>query len=417
MNRNLYSLLGYMLLPVMLLRLLIKSIKNYQYRQRVGERFGFIVNAPVPIIWVHCVSVGEFRAATVLIDELINDYPDHRLLVTTTTPTGSAAVIEHYQQRVLHFYFPFDIPFIVNRYIKKINPSICILLETEIWPNLIRSLNKKHIPVILVNARLSQRSLIKYKRFANKLSKQTLNQLTLIATQNHNSSNRFTELGALPGKVVTTGNIKFDQKLTPNKGISKQIRAFSFKRSVIVFASTHKGEESLIIKSYLKFKDSLAGTLLVVIPRHPERFDDVYKLAKKNKLSIVKRSSNEPNAEAEMMIGDSMGEMMSYFDVCDIAYIGGSLNNTGGHNMLEPAILSKPIIFGPNVFNFAEISSTLISSKGAIQIKNADELFEVIIRLTENKNERQELGHNAYKFFSQQQGATKRISQQIKTLL
>jgi len=406
-----------MLLPVMLLRLLIKSIKNYQYRQRVGERFGFIVNAPVPIIWVHCVSVGEFRAATVLIDELINDYPDHRLLVTTTTPTGSAAVIEHYQQRVLHFYFPFDIPFIVNRYIKKINPSICILLETEIWPNLIRSLNKKHIPVILVNARLSQRSLIKYKRFANKLSKQTLNQLTLIATQNHNSSNRFTELGALPGKVVTTGNIKFDQKLTPNKGISKQIRAFSFKRSVIVFASTHKGEESLIIKSYLKFKDSLAGTLLVVIPRHPERFDDVYKLAKKNKLSIVKRSSNEPNAEAEMMIGDSMGEMMSYFDVCDIAYIGGSLNNTGGHNMLEPAILSKPIIFGPNVFNFAEISSTLISSKGAIQIKNADELFEVIIRLTENKNERQELGHNAYKFFSQQQGATKRISQQIKTLL
>jgi len=417
MNRNLYSLLGYMLLPVMLLRLLIKSIKNYQYRQRVGERFGFIVNAPVPIIWVHCVSVGEFRAATVLIDELINDYPDHRLLVTTTTPTGSAAVIEHYQQRVLHFYFPFDIPFIVNRYIKKINPSICILLETEIWPNLIRSLNKKHIPVILVNARLSQRSLIKYKRFAKKLSKQTLNQLTLIATQNHNSSNRFTELGALPGKVVTTGNIKFDQKLTPNKGISKQIRAFSFKRSVIVFASTHKGEESLIIKSYLKFKDSLAGTLLVVIPRHPERFDDVYKLAKKNKLSIVKRSSNEPNAEAEMMIGDSMGEMMSYFDVCDIAYIGGSLNNTGGHNMLEPAILSKPIIFGPNVFNFAEISSTLISSKGAIQIKNADELFEVIIRLTENKNERQELGHNAYKFFSQQQGATKRISQQIKTLL
>jgi len=417
MNRNLYSLLGYMLLPVMLLRLLIKSIKNYQYRQRVGERFGFIVNAPVPIIWVHCVSVGEFRAATVLIDELINDYPDHRLLVTTTTPTGSAAVIEHYQQRVLHFYFPFDIPFIVNRYIKKINPSICILLETEIWPNLIRSLNKKHIPVILVNARLSQRSLIKYKRFANKLSKQTLNQLTLIATQNHNSSNRFTELGALPGKVVTAGNIKFDQKLTPNKGISKQIRAFSFKRSVIVFASTHKGEESLIIKSYLKFKDSLAGTLLVVIPRHPERFDDVYKLAKKNKLSIVKRSSNEPNAEAEMMIGDSMGEMMSYFDVCDIAYIGGSLNNTGGHNMLEPAILSKPIIFGPNVFNFAEISSTLISSKGAIQIKNADELFEVIIRLTENKNERQELGHNAYKFFSQQQGATKRISQQIKTLL
>ena len=417
MNRNLYSLLGYMLLPVMLLRLLIKSIKNYQYRQRVGERFGFIVNAPVPIIWVHCVSVGEFRAATVLIDELINDYPDHRLLVTTTTPTGSAAVIEHYQQRVLHFYFPFDIPFIVNRYIKKINPSICILLETEIWPNLIRSLNKKHIPVILVNARLSQRSLIKYKRFAKKLSKQTLNQLTLIATQNHNSSNRFTELGALPGKVVTTGNIKFDQKLTPNKGISKQIRAFSFKRSVIVFASTHKGEESLIIKSYLKFKDSLAGTLLVVIPRHPERFDDVYKLAKKNKLSIVKRSSNQPNAEAEMMIGDSMGEMMSYFDVCDIAYIGGSLNNTGGHNMLEPAILSKPIIFGPNVFNFAEISSTLISSKGAIQIKNADELFEVIIRLTENKNERQELGHNAYKFFSQQQGATKRISQQIKTLL
>ncbi|HIL42332.1 MAG TPA: 3-deoxy-D-manno-octulosonic acid transferase, partial [Gammaproteobacteria bacterium] len=202
MNRSLYILLGYLLLPLAILRLLIKSIRSPDYSKRILERIGIVVDLPVPVIWIHCVSVGEFRAATVLIDRLITNYPDHRVLVTTTTVTGSRAVADTYNQKVLHFYFPFDVPIIVNRYIKKIKPSVCVLLETEIWPNLIHSLHKKNVPVVLVNARMSERSLKRYKKFSKKLSLQTLNKLSLIAAQNNNSMNRFIELGAKPKIVI-----------------------------------------------------------------------------------------------------------------------------------------------------------------------------------------------------------------------
>jgi len=416
MNRSLYILLGYLLLPLAILRLLIKSIKSPDYSKRILERIGIVVDLPVPVIWIHCVSVGEFRAATVLIDRLITNYPDHRVLVTTTTVTGSRAVADTYNQKVLHFYFPFDVPIIVNSYIKKIKPSVCVLLETEIWPNLIHSLHKKNVPVVLVNARMSERSLKRYKKFSKKLSLQTLNKLSLIAAQNNNSMNRFIELGAKPKIVINTGNIKFDQKHSTNEYITKQISAFKYKRDVVVFSSTRKGEEAQIIKSYLKYQDSINNALLVIIPRHPERFDEVYKLANKHKLGITRRSSNNPSPENTILLGDSMGEMMSYFDVSDIVFVGGSLSNTGGQNMLEPAALSKPIIFGPSVFNFAEISSSLLSKGGAVQVQNSDELFQTIIRLLENKKERQELGKNAYQFLLDQQGATDRIQEQLSDL-
>ncbi len=416
MNRSLYILLGYLLLPLAILRLLIKSIRSPDYSKRILERIGIVVDLPVPVIWIHCVSVGEFRAATVLIDRLITNYPDHRVLVTTTTVTGSRAVADTYNQKVLHFYFPFDVPIIVNSYIKKIKPSVCVLLETEIWPNLIHSLHKKNVPVVLVNARMSERSLKRYKKFSKKLSLQTLNKLSLIAAQNNNSMNRFIELGAKPKIVINTGNIKFDQKHSTNEYITKQISAFKYKRDVVVFSSTRKGEEAQIIKSYLKYQDSINNALLVIIPRHPERFDEVYKLANKHKLGITRRSSNNPSPENTILLGDSMGEMMSYFDVSDIVFVGGSLSNTGGQNMLEPAALSKPIIFGPSVFNFAEISSSLLSKGGAVQVQNSDELFQTIIRLLENKKERQELGKNAYQFLLDQQGATDRIQEQLSDL-
>lgn len=416
MNRSLYILLGYLLLPLAILRLLIKSIRSPDYSKRILERIGIVVDLPVPVIWIHCVSVGEFRAATVLIDRLITNYPDHRVLVTTTTVTGSRAVADTYNQKVLHFYFPFDVPIIVNRYIKKIKPSVCVLLETEIWPNLIHSLHKKNVPVVLVNARMSERSLKRYKKFSKKLSLQTLNKLSLIAAQNNNSMNRFIELGAKPKIVINTGNIKFDQKHSTNEYITKQISAFKYKRDVVVFSSTRKGEEAQIIKSYLKYQGSINNALLVIIPRHPERFDEVYKLANKHKLGITRRSSNNPSPKNTILLGDSMGEMMSYFDVSDIVFVGGSLSNTGGQNMLEPAALSKPIIFGPSVFNFAEISSSLLSIGGAVQVQNSDELFETVIRLLENKKERQELGKNAYQFLLDQQGATDRIQEQLRDL-
>jgi len=416
MNQTLYSLIGYLLLPIMVLRLIIKGLKSPAYYQRIGERLGFVDKIPVPIIWVHCVSVGEFRAAIVLIDQLIQNYPEHRILVTTTTPTGSQAVINHYQSEVLHFYFPFDLPIIVNRYIKKINPKLCILLETEIWPNLVHALNTNSIPVLLVNARLSQRSLEKYQKFAPNLAKQTLNKFTTVATQNQNSANRFIELGIDTDKVTVAGNIKFDQNPSIDKDLTKKLKTIVGKQKIVVFASTHLGEESQIINSYLKFKDDI-NALLIIIPRHPERFKEVYKLAQKQGISITKRSQNKPCQDCQILLGDSMGEMMNYFDISDVVFMGGSLNNTGGHNMLEPAALAKPILFGPNVFNFAEISSDLLKQQGAMQAQNSDELFEKIVDLLGDEKQRKSMGRNAKKYFKSQQGAVKKLNQLIKLFI
>lgn len=414
MNRTLYSLLGYLLLPFLVLRLLIKGIKTPAYRQRIHERLGFINKIPVPIVWVHCVSVGEFRAAIVLIDQLINNYPKHRVLVTTTTPTGSQALKDHYQSEVLHYYFPFDVPIIINRYIKQINPQACLLLETEIWPNLIHALNKNNIPSLLVNARLSQRSLEKYQKFAPTMVKQTLNKFTMIATQNEKSADRFILLGATNDKVMVAGNIKFDQSPSVNKVLSNKLKTMIGKRRVVVFASTHNGEEEDIIDAYLK---EPLDALMLIIPRHPERFNEIYELVQKNGLSSTKRSINKPCADCQVLLGDSMGEMMSYFDVADIVFMGGSLNNTGGHNMLEPAALSKPILFGPNVFNFDEISSDLLKLNGSIQVQNANELFKQITQLLDDDKKAKTLGKNANHYFKSKQGAVDNLIKQVKSVL
>ena len=416
MNRTLYSLVGYLLLPILIIRLLVKSIKAPEYRQRVSERLGFIDSIPVPVIWIHCVSVGEFRASITLIDELIGQYPNHRILVSSTTPTGSNAINQHYGKEVLHLYFPFDLGFVVSRYINKIKPDLCLLMETEIWPNLIHALNKNDIPILLVNARLSQRSLEKYKKFAPKLAQHALNKLNIIATQNQNSANRFIELGANADKVVMAGNIKFDQNPGADKVLTKKLKTLIGKRKVVVFASTHKGEEQQIISAYLKQKNTI-DALLVIIPRHPERFNEVYKLAQKHSLNVIKRSSNKACQDCELLLGDSMGEMMSYFELADIVFMGGSLNNTGGHNMLEPAALSKPILFGPNVFNFAEISSDLLEQHGAIQASNAEDLFNSIATLLTDTKVAKSLGLNANQYFQSKQGAVDKLIEQVRLFL
>jgi len=395
---------------------MIKGVKEPLYRHRVHERLGIIPKIPVPVIWIHCASIGEFKAANTLIDTLIQKFTDYRVLVTTVTATGSQSVIDTYQSKVLHYYLPLDLPIIVNKYIKKINPSICIFLEKEIWPNLIHTLNKKNIPILLVNARLSQRSLEKYQKFTPKLVEQTLNKLSVIATQNQNSANRFIELGVDAGKVVATGNIKFDQNPSVNKAISKKIKTIIGKRKVVVFASTHKGEEVQIIDAYLNHKDSI-NALLVIIPRHPERFNEVYKMMQKHQLNITKRSINKPCKDCDILLGDSMGEMMSYLDIADIVFIGGSLNNTGGHNMLEPAALSKPILFGPNVFNFAEISTDLLEQNGAIQIVNADDLFKSISALLADTKTAKTLGNNANQYFQSKQGSVNKLIEQVRLSL
>ena len=416
MNRTLYSLVGYLLLPLLIIRLFIKSIKAPAYRERVLERLGFVQKINAPVIWIHCVSVGEFRASITLIDTLIKQHPQHKILVTTTTPTGSSALKQHYADQVLHCYFPFDLSLIVKRYIKRINPDLCILMETEIWPDLIHALKQRNIPSILINARLSERSLEKYQKFAPTLIRKTLNQLTLIATQNQNSATRFMQLGVEENKVINAGNIKFDLNPTANNTTTEALKQIVGSRKVITFASTHAGEEAQIIKYYLKVKKQI-DALLVIIPRHPERFNEVEKLAKNADLTVARRSNTTPNNTAQILLGDSMGEMLSYFAISDIVFMGGSLNQTGGHNMLEPAALSKAIIFGPNVFNFAEISTDLLNNQASIQVQNAEALFTQIMSLLDNSQQLKTLGENAKQYFNSQQGAVQKIAKLIKGII
>jgi len=389
-----------------------KSQKKGFWRHKLKNQLGFVEKIPNRTIWIHCVSVGEFHAAIPLIDQLFDDFPQHKLLITTTTNTGSIAVKEHYQDRVFHRFFPLDLPFAVNRFIANIQPEICILLETEIWPNLVDILNKQSIPALLINARLSRRSFNKYRKYSPNLTSNTINKLTLIAAQNQNSAERFYKLGAKSCKVLVAGNIKFDQNITPLNASSQELQTIIGDRKVIVFASTHSGEETQIISSYLKHKNNI-DALLIIVPRHPERFDEVYKLAMKNNIRIVRRSSNNSCEDAQILLGDSMGEMMAYFDVCNMAFIGGSLNTTGGHNMLEAAALAKPILFGSSVFNFAEISTDLIAQNASIQVQNADELFEEITSLLEDEERCQTMGNNAKQYFLSKQGAVEKITKII----
>ena len=361
------------------------------------------------MIWVHCVSVGEFNAARPLIDKILDIYPEHKLAITTTTITGAEAVRNHYQDRVKHCFFPFDLPFIVGPFVNKINPVACILLETEIWPNLINNLNKKAIPVMLINARLSERSLNKYQKFSSKLVQKTINQLTLIGSQNDPSSERFLSLGALPDKVITVGNLKFDSNEKDNPNTTQSLQQMIGQRRVVVFASTREGEEKKIIQSYVNLNDKF-DALLIIVPRHPQRFDEVFNLIVDSGLKVKRRSDGLGCDESiQVLLGDSMGELLSYYSVCDIAFIGGSLLDTGGQNILEAATFSKPILFGPSMFNFEKIAQMFLEKDAAIQVGDADELMKTISSLLLDDTKRQKLGENAKNSFEKNRGAVDRL--------
>ena len=408
MNRFIYTLLLYLSLPIAILKLITKERQSSFRKAKLKNQLGFVTKTSGKVIWVHCVSVGEFNAARPLIDQILNIYPEHKLAITTTTITGAGAVRNHYQDRVIHYFFPFDLPFIVGSFVNKINPVACILLETEIWPNLINNLNKKAIPVMLINARLSERSLKKYQKFSSNLVQKTINQLTFICSQNELSSERFLSLGASPDKVVTVGNLKFDSNEVIDPISLEEMSEIVRNRWIVVFASTREGEERKIIQSYLALKNKF-DALLIIIPRHPERFDEVFNMVIKSGLKVRRRSENLQSVEKDVLIGDSMGEMMTYYKCCDIAFIGGSLSNTGGQNMLEAASLSKPIIFGPSVHNFEEIAKTLLENDSAIQVRDADELMKTISELLLDIQKRKKLGLNAKATFEKHRGAVDRL--------
>ncbi len=395
----------------------MKDTHDASWKRKLKNQFGIVEKISGRVIWIHCVSVGEFNASKPLIDKLFTQYPNHQIVVSTTTITGSIAVNKYYKNNVEHCFFPFDIPLIINSFIRKINPEICILLETEIWPNVIQMLKKKGIPVVLVNARLSEKSFNRYYKYSAKLVKSSLNNLSLICAQNSFSSDRFMSLGVNKELIITTGSLKFDSDNSIDNESIKALKNIIGDRKISVFASTRDGEEKQIIQSYINSSDHI-NSLLIIIPRHPERFNEVYKIAKASGLKVERRSSAERCTEdTDVLVGDSMGEMMSYYSVCDLAFIGGSLSDNGCQNMLEAASLSKPIIFGPSVFNFEEISKKLLASDAAVQVANADELMNTISGLLANDQRREQLGANAKVTFEKNRGAVNKILEVITPLI
>ncbi|MBT5408226.1 MAG: 3-deoxy-D-manno-octulosonic acid transferase [Gammaproteobacteria bacterium] len=408
MNRFVYTVLIILSLPFALLRILLRDAKNSNWIRKLKNQLGFVPKIPGKVIWLHCVSVGEFNAAKPLIDMIFINFPLHQIVISTTTITGSEAVEKYYKSQVIHCFFPFDVPFIVSSFLKKIKPVACILLETEIWPNLITKLKHKNIPVMLVNARLSKKSYKKYKKFSPKLINMTLNNLSLICSQNESSSKRLISLGAT-NNIITTGSLKFDSNEPNNSETIQALKNITGDRKIVVFASTRKGEEFQIIKSYLKLKSKF-NALLIIVPRHPERFNEVFSMANETGLNVKRRSlGGHCEQDTDILIGDSMGEMMSYLIISDIAFIGGSLTNNGGQNMLEAASLSKPIIFGPSVFNFEEISKRLLDDGSAIQVRNAEELMKTISELLLDDEKRRLIGESAKTTFENNRGATTKI--------
>lgn len=414
--RYIYTVFIYLALPFIFLRLLWRSRRLPGARKRWSERLGFAPFQFEKSIWVHAVSVGETIAAIPLIKALKKEYPDVPLVVTNMTVTGGARVKAAFGDLVHQAYIPYDLPGAVARFVRNINPQIVVVMETEIWPNLYAELQKNHIPIVIANARLSAKSAAGYLSVLS-LTKQMLAAVGHLAVQGKADAERFKELGMPAERVSVTGNIKFDLELSADLPEKTAILRdeLGHDRLIWVAASTHQGEEDSILAAHKKVLDKFPSALLILVPRHPERFNSVFQEVLKNSLSVVRRSEGKTcDAETQVYFGDTMGEMMLYYSVSDVAFVAGSFITLGGHNMLEPAALGKPILTGPHLFNFAEISELLISAKGMTVVRDGNELAQEVIRLFGDESLRNAVGESAFGVVEANRGALGRQMEIIR---
>ncbi|PHV33492.1 3-deoxy-D-manno-octulosonic acid transferase [Janthinobacterium sp. BJB312] len=422
--RLLYTLAWWLALPLVLARLWLRGRQEPGYRQHWGERLGFYGRQPASAtdtIWLHAVSVGETRAAEPLIDALLAAWPACRIVLTHMTPTGRAtgkSLFAKHGARLVQSYLPYDTGAMPARFIRHFAPRICILMETEVWPNLIHQCNRYKVPVVLANARLSQRSLGKAQRLG-KLIADAARGITLVAAQTQDDADRVRQLGVR--EVVVTGSIKFDV-VVPEAALATgaALRAAIGARPVLLCASTREGEEQLILDAYTR--TSLpANALLLIVPRHPQRFDEVEKLISAQGLAVQRRSGlakgDAVAAGTQVLLGDSMGEMFAYYAACDCAFVGGSLLPLGGQNLIEPAALGKPVLIGPHTFNFALVTEQAIAAGGAALVADADALMAQASALLQDPARLASMGQKALAFAAQHRGATPRTIAAVQPLL
>ncbi|MNE19325.1 3-deoxy-D-manno-octulosonic acid transferase [compost metagenome] len=422
MNRTLYTLLFHLGLPLVALRLFLRSRKAPAYGQRIGERFA--LNLPAMAkggIWVHAVSVGESIAAAPMIRALLQAYPQLPVTITCMTPTGSERVRAMFadEPRIQHCYLPYDLPWAAGRFLDHVQPKLAVIMETELWPNHIHQCAKRGIAVALANARLSERSARGYARFAG-LTRPMLAEMSLIAVQTETEAQRFRQLGARSEWVQVTGSIKFDlsidEQLLPRaRALREQWQAG--QRPVWIAASTHEGEDEIILAAHRQLREHHADALLILVPRHPERFNSVFELCR-GQFPTVRRSSGEPvAADAAVLLGDTMGELLFLYALADIAFVGGSLVPNGGHNLLEPAALSLPVLSGPHLFNFLEIAAMLREAGALQEVDDAQGLAAEVRRLVELPRDAQRMGAAGLAVMKANQGALKRLLDALGRLI
>lgn len=394
--RYLYTLLFYLAMPYIFIRLWVRSWRAPDYCKRLGERLGSYPFRLEKCIWVHAVSVGETIAAIPLIKALKIKYPNTPLLVTTMTPTGAARVKNAFGDSVSHVYLPYDLPPAIARFLNAMQPVIAIIMETELWPNLLAVCRKKNIPICLVNARLSEKSARGYQRIAV-LTREMLQHIRVIAAHGEADAKRFVALGAASEQVITTGNIKFDLELPAeltNK--SADLRAaLGTERFVWIAASTHEGEEEIILAAHKKLREKNPHALLILVPRHPDRFDAIAKLCEQSFITMRRSQPPSDLSATAVYLGDTMGELLLMYGAADVAFVGGSLIPRGGHNMLEPGALEKPVLTGPYLFNFAEISELFVTANALIKVSDADSLAQQLLILAEDPQKRKQMGIRA----------------------
>ncbi|MWV15380.1 3-deoxy-D-manno-octulosonic acid transferase [Pseudomonas sp. L-22-4S-12] len=421
MNRTLYTLLLHLALPIICLRLLWRAWRAPAYARRIGERFA--LGLP-PLrrggIWVHAVSLGESIAAAPLIRELLLRYPHLPITVTSMTPTGSERIQALFGDRIQHCYLPYDLPWACARFFRRVQPQLALIMETELWPNHIHQCAKQGVPVVLANARLSARSARGYARFAG-LTAPMLAELSLIAAQTEAEAERFRQLGARPGCVAVTGSIKFDLQVDA----ALQQRASQLRgewgaqaRPVWIAASTHAGEDEIILAAHRQLLARFPAALLILVPRHPERFAAVFELCQGEGFATARRSRQEAvSAQTRVLLGDTLGELLFLYALADLAFVGGSLVENGGHNLLEPAALGKPLLSGPHLFNFLEIASQLRAAGDLLQVRDAGELLGALQQLFAEPERAAQMAAGGLGVLRANQGALGRLLDGLERLL
>ena len=422
-SRSLYSLIFYLAIPVVLLRLLFRAARAPSYALRWGERFGFVERQPrsLPLVWLHAVSVGESLAAVPVIRSLMSSYPELRIFVTCMTPTGSQRIKAAFGDEIGHSYAPYDLPDAVARFLQRVTPKLLIVMETELWPNTVAACNSRNIPVLIANARLSKQSADGYARIST-LIRPMFSKLDRVAAQTNDDGLRYISLGSQASSVEVTGNIKFDMTLDSHARRQASLLREQWQgkdgRTIWLAASTHVGEDEIVLDAFSIIKKHMPETLLVLTPRHPERFQDVYSKSVKAGFDVRMCSQYKTfEPTVDILIGDTMGELLIYYGACDATFVGGSLVSVGGHNVIEPAAWGKPIISGPSVYNFSEVTDLLFKA-GALEFcETSQEMAEKLIALFADRPLANRMGVSAVGIVETNRGALDKLLNLIDGLL